>query len=238
MASRGCYWSECRFCSYPLLEPRYEVRSGDALQDSMKTLVDAHGAHHIPFTDPSMSVPLARRVASTVRENGWDLTWAAFARFEERFTREVLHELADGGCTVLHWGLESGSARVLRDLKKGVTHATAARVLEDAAAAGIHSRLLMMYAFPDETEQDLDASLCFVERNIDTIGSVCWSRCTVEIKTALGTSSEPCGENGSVQTDLALGHVVAPLYGENLLAASERRMAILSAQAASQSATT
>jgi len=229
MASRGCYWSECRFCSYPLLEPRYEVRNSDTLRDSMSMLINEYRAHHVPFTDPSMSVALARRIAAIVSDNELELTWGAFTRLEDGFTREVLRALANGGCTVLHWGLESGSARILRDLNKGITHPVAARVLENAAAVGIHSRLLMMYAFPDETEEDMEASLRFVEANLDVIGSVCWSRCTVEIETALGASA---GTTISAQADLALGHVVPPLYSVDRLSRSERRMAILSVRAA------
>ncbi|HSA12885.1 MAG TPA: radical SAM protein [Candidatus Paceibacterota bacterium] len=231
-ASRGCYWAKCRFCSYPVLEPRYELRPENELHQGVGKLVEAYGAHHVAFVDPSMSVPLARRVSSVVRESGWQLTWGAFGRFEDGFTRDVLRSMADGGCTVLHWGLESGSARILRALDKGVDHDCAVRILEASAEAGIHSRLLMMYGFPDETAEDLQASFEFVERNLGAIGSVCWSRCTVEIDTPMGEDLQGRAEEVMRETDLALGFVVTPPYGDCTLRRAEMRMAQLSALAA------
>lgn len=228
MASRGCYWSKCTFCSYPVLEPKYERRDLDEIESSIRQLIERFHAHYIPFTDPSMSMPLARNIAAIIRRNGWNVKWGAFARFEEGFTADVLNELANGGCAVLHWGLESGSLRILQELNKGIDLFIAARILQGAATAGIHSRLLMMYGFPNETESDVDASIAFVENNIDVIGSVCWSRCTVELDTGLAGVA---ASNNQVinDNDLALGSVVIPPYGANKLAALEKQMDFISA---------
>lgn len=229
-ASRGCYWAKCEFCSYPLLEPRYEVRSESRLGDAMETLVQKHGAHHLAFTDPSLSAPLGRTIARIVHQRDLKTTWGALARLDAAFDHAALKEMADGGCTALHWGLESGSERILQAMIKGLDFPTVERVLKTAADCGIHSRMLMMYAFPDEAEADLEATFSLIERNLPVIGSVCWSRCTVELDTGLAGSASD-SDGGPQDADLELGTVVVPPYGAKHLVAAEERMGLLSARA-------
>jgi hypothetical protein len=87
----------------------------------------------------------------------------------------------------------------------------------------------MMYAFPGETEEDIAASLSFIEDNADSIGSVCWSRCTVELDTALSESASIEPAAAAKDSDLAMGFVVDPVFGPDLLKRSEERMHVISA---------
>jgi hypothetical protein len=230
MASRGCYWSRCKFCSYPLLEPKYEIRSTERLRGDLVHYVKRYNASHIPFADPSMSVPVAKRVAKNVKTENLNLTWGAFARLESQFTRKIFEDLARHGCVVIHWGLETGSDRIQRELGKGIELDTVRNVLSDAAEAGIHNRVLMMYGFPQETEEDLYASIDLIETLLPSVGSVCWSRCTIEIDTAL---SEIVSQNRCTNgVDLALGTIPVTLYSQEFLRDREMQMQTISARLA------
>ena len=235
MASKGCYWARCQFCSYPLIEPKYEVRSRDNLRKDLLHYVNEYRATHIPFTDPSISVPVAKRISETIKQEGLHLTWGAFARLEAQFTREVLDYLAKHGCVVMHWGLETGSERIQRDLTKGIDFNIVKRVLSSSAEAGIHNRILMMYGFPQETEEDLSASLNIIENLLPNVGSVCWSRCTIEMDT--GLSATFYGNDFADGLDLSLGTVADTLYPPDFLKEKEYQMQNICARLALRNST-
>lgn len=236
MASRGCYWAKCRFCSYPQLEPQYEMRPKHLLARDLRRLVHEHAARHVAFADPSISVAVAGRIASVVEREELHVTWGGFARLEQGFTHEVLRRLAGSGCSVLHWGLESGSTRMQAQIGKGVDLDVASRVLEDAATLGIHNRLLMMYNLPQETEADLALTLEFVESHLDVIGSVCWSRFAGERGTVFGDAMAESEPLHCRDVDLRLGPRQSLSVPMSTLAKAERTMSVLVSRAARRSA--
>lgn len=185
MASRGCYWARCTFCSYPLLEPWYEIRPKDKLARDISTIVNEYDVNHIPFADSIISVPVSVTIANNIILSNRNVSWGGFARLEINFTKEVLSKLAYSGCSVLHWGLETGSKRIQNLLQKDINLDIAAQVLEIAFSLGIHNRVLIMYGFPGETSDDIGESLDFLEANFNFIGSISFSRLTVELGTPL-----------------------------------------------------
>jgi hypothetical protein len=232
MASRGCYWGKCKFCSYPILEPQFEARSDKRITEDIKSVVLQNGARHIAFVDPSLSVPLASRIGTIVDSLGLNVTWGGFARLEHRFTRDVLLNLSRRGCSVIHWGLESGSQKMQDKICKGISIETARRVLADAAAVGIHNRVLMMYGLPDETDQDLSASLAFIEDHLPTIGSVCWSHYAAEEGTPFGNDLLAIGAPERSSTSLAFATRVESTHSSSFLTSAIARMSELSARTA------
>lgn len=233
MASKGCYWARCKFCSYPLLEPKYETRAYESLVRDVDTLATRYNAHHIPFTDPSMSAPVARAVSKVLMPYGRSITWGTFLRFDKTFSRDTLAQMAESGCSVLFWGLETGSERLQEELAKGIRFDTVERVLRDAANAGIHNRILMMYGFPGETAAELDSSVDLIASLYNYIGSACWSRCTVEIDTPLSGRSNLSSPRSTL--DLSLGEPGTPSCSPSVLALSEKRMANISASLTNRS---
>jgi len=232
MASRGCYWGKCKFCSYPILEPEFEVRNQKRLSKDIDRLVKAHGARHIAFVDPSISAPLARRIADTIFATGADVSWGGLARLEHRFTRDLLRHISFGGCRVMHWGLESGSRRVQDSICKGIELDTVRGVLEDAAAAGIHNRVLMMYGLPGETDADLEASLSFIEKNLAAMHSICWSHYAAEEGTPFGNDLITLDPSARSTTDLSVGVRLTSSLSPSFLRDAKAQMNLLSARIA------
>ncbi len=231
MASRGCYWAKCRFCSYPVLEPKYESRPDRLLAGDLRCLVDRYAAHHVAFGDPSISPSLAQRIAGIIERENLSVTWGGFARLEPGFTRDVLRRLAEAGCCVLHWGLESGSQVVQERIGKGVRVDVASRVLQDAADVGIHNRVLLMYGLPKETSTDLQATLDFVEDRLTIIGSACWTRYIAEPGTPFGDAVVRAEPIVCAPGSLALGVQPRSLIPNSELADAEIRMVKLTARA-------
>jgi radical SAM superfamily enzyme YgiQ (UPF0313 family) len=73
-------------------------------------------------------------------------------------------------------GLESGSQRVLDEMRKGTELSTTRRFLDDAASAGLSVRLTMIVGYPGERADDVAASAAFVEENAEKIDRILLNR--------------------------------------------------------------
>lgn len=82
-----------------------------------------------------------------------DLEWeclihASFAN------EEMFHWLKEANCNQVNVGVESGSDRILRDIKKGLRTETVRNVFAWARKYGIHRRGFFLLGMPNETEVD------------------------------------------------------------------------------------
>jgi len=210
MASRGCYWARCTFCSYPLLEPKYEVRPDRALASDISTLISKYGAEHIAFADPIISTHLALNISCIITRDKLDTTWGGFARLDESFTTLALKTLSLSGCTVLHWGFETGSKPLQDLIQKHIDLDTSVRILKDAHSFGIHNRVLLMHGFPDETPYDIEETIAFLKANSSFISSTCCSPLTIEKGTPLFNSLFSTCHSLPELHDLSLGFRLKP----------------------------
>ena len=65
------------------------------------------------------------------------------------------------GCISLSYGVESGSQKIINDMKKNFTIDTAKAVLEATCKAGIKIHLQFIVGYPTENEQDFKETLKF-----------------------------------------------------------------------------
>jgi len=166
-ASRGCI-RRCAFCSTRAFWEGYGYMSGDRIFAEVahhrKLFPDRR---HVEFYDITANgdVPSLERFAERVIESGLDITWKINAVIRPEMTREVLDKMAKSGCISIIYGVESGSEKVLRLMRKGYTPEVADRVLKDTHEAGIKVTGNFMFGFPGETEDDFRQTLDFLRRN-------------------------------------------------------------------------
>lgn len=161
---RGCYWRRCAFCP-DHLHPGYAPCSGDGLEAWLHRVAARFpGGAMLHLTDSALSPALLDRVAAVVRRDRLPLRWHGFVRMEARFADPAfMAHLAEGGCAMLQWGLESASERLLRLMDKGVGRAQARAVLRAASGAGIRSHAYLLFGLPTETDLEREESLAFVQ---------------------------------------------------------------------------
>jgi hypothetical protein len=160
---RGCYWRRCTFCP-DYLHPSYRSGSLDALTEWLGAVASRfpQGAM-LHLTDSALSPPLLERVAEVIRRDRLPLRWHGFVRLEARFADPAFaRHLAEGGCAMLQWGLETASPRLLDMMDKGVTPDQARRALQSCAGAGIRNHAYLLFGLPTETEADRELTLDFV----------------------------------------------------------------------------
>ena len=89
---------------------------------------------------------------------GWTSKWKAFGRVN-LIDEEMMQAMADCGCLELRFGIESGSDRILKRIKKGFTAAEALDVVPKAVEIFPRVDTFYVWGFPFETMEDFNQSL-------------------------------------------------------------------------------
>jgi radical SAM superfamily enzyme YgiQ (UPF0313 family) len=80
--------------------------------------------------------------------------------------------LFDSGCRILRFGVESGSDKILNNMRKEFTIKDAERAIEIAHKTGIWTQINLIIGYPNETESDINETIKFLEKNHKYIDSV------------------------------------------------------------------
>lgn len=173
-SGRGCAF-ECEFCQTTLLGGR-KVRyaSIQRIIGQLRDYRDRYGEFEAYFVHDLFT---ARRAfveefcRELIREN-LGITWQCRCRIDE-VDLPLLTLMASAGCRMLLYGVESGSPKMLETLQKGVRRRKISTIerVQWTIDCGIFPSLSMVIGNPDETEEDLDATLTLANELV-LLGSV------------------------------------------------------------------
>jgi anaerobic magnesium-protoporphyrin IX monomethyl ester cyclase len=170
----GCYWGRCIFCSYGnrSLEPgAYQQASPAQLADAICETVRSTGVSFVTIVDENTNLRLAVRAMRLVRGRGLDVHFNTRNRLEPvLLDPDFCRELAELGCDGMAIGYEGISQRLLDKLDKGVDAASFQTIMDNLAAAKIRINFSIMGGLLDETEDEHEASVRFLERNRGRFG--------------------------------------------------------------------
>ena len=150
-ASRGCPF-RCTYCSEPMLTRKYRMMEAGRVVDQCFEMVERFKLDHISFYDDEFFVnkKWATHVAEAI--NG-KFTWYAQTRAADLLNID-LSRMEKCGLRILAPGLESGSNRVLKKIKKGETVEEYREANRRLAKTGIRVNYNFMSGFPTETAQE------------------------------------------------------------------------------------
>lgn len=159
-AHRGCPM-RCVFCSEQCMTHN-NVRERD-IYDLEINHVDCN---YFKFVDPTFDVnpQWVMDFCRLKRVTGNILPWEAMIHAQFA-TERMLKEMGRAQCNQINIGVESGSPRILKDMKKGVSIRQIKNTFRWAKEVGIKRRAFFMLGMPNETEKDHE----FTERLIEEI---------------------------------------------------------------------
>jgi radical SAM superfamily enzyme YgiQ (UPF0313 family) len=173
LSSRGCYWRRCTFCDHGYgYSGKYRPRDVGLLYDDLRTLKSKHKTSFFTFQDEGVAPKLMGVLSDKIIENKLDISWLADARFEPIFSFELSKKLADAGCKMLYFGLESANERILRCMDKGIIKDNVLKICEHCTGAGIWTHLFLIFGFPTETVGEAQETMDFILRNNKIIRSL------------------------------------------------------------------
>ena len=194
LASRGCYWTKCAFCSQNFgFGDCYHSRDPKKVLEDLQKLQQKHGAKYFAFSDEAISPNMMSKLAGEISASGLKVYCSTNVRMETQFTPELCRKVYNAGFKLLYLGLESGSDRVLGLMNKGITTEMAVQACRNMYDAGIWDHLYVMFGFPGETREEAQETIDFLLEHKDIIHSFHIDNFSLERGMALQRHPEQYG---------------------------------------------
>ncbi|WP_165741947.1 B12-binding domain-containing radical SAM protein [Candidatus Thiosymbion oneisti] len=165
LSSRGCPFP-CTFCNSNIMgrARRVRYRSAESVAAEIRYLKSRYGIEHFRFQDDLFTSNPGRIAELTPLLQAEGIVYRCFARVTG-FTPEIARMLANSGCRHVSFGVESGSPSILgrHAMNKRQNPEQIRRALNNAARAGLMSRIYLIVGFPGETEQTIAETLALVK---------------------------------------------------------------------------
>ena len=160
ITSRGCPY-RCTFCSRPHLGRRFRARSAANVVGEMVQCIGL-GVRSFMAYDDTFTIDRGRvlEICRLIRDRRLDVEWDIRARVDQ-VDAELLRELRRAGCARAYFGAESGTARHLDALQKGVTLEQTRTAFRLAREAGVSPLAYFMVGLPGETRDDVEQTIRF-----------------------------------------------------------------------------
>jgi len=136
----------------------------------MGTIARNIGIHNVYIVDAALSPLDFQSICHMPGNPG--LKWIANARFDATMLKEgLLEKMAERGCTMLRFGLESGAQRVLDLMNKGTQVEIASTILRQATRCGIKNHVYVMFGYPGEGSEERKQTVDFLRTHREVIAS-------------------------------------------------------------------
>ena len=139
LSSRGCPF-RCTYCLWPstLTYRRYRRRDPKKVVDEIEHLIEKEGIDEVFFDDDEFVMD-KKKVADICGEmirRGISIKWQCMGRVD-MVDSKTLGLMKRAGCYQIFYGFESGSEKILKSVKKGITTEQTKKAVELTKKAGI-----------------------------------------------------------------------------------------------------
>jgi len=171
---RGCPY-KCNFCASNVVwnandktkgNPSVRWRPMDMVMEDLSILQNKYGVDFFYVQDDTFGIhePHIHKFCETYKSSGLKMLWGAQTRTACIKTPEIIKLLRDSGCIQLDFGVESGSPKLLKILKKLTTVEDTHRAFDLCHKYGMRTFANMMVNLAGETEEDIHLSHKLMEK--------------------------------------------------------------------------
>jgi anaerobic magnesium-protoporphyrin IX monomethyl ester cyclase len=165
-ASRGCPY-RCTFCYLGMYGQIFRQKSPERFCAEVEWTARTHGCRNFYFMD--LEFALRRRFVEAFCElllrRKVNVNWCCQTRVTD-VDDSLVGLMARAGCKLIHFGVESGSARILAKTGKKIQLEDAQRAVSATRRHGIASAVFMNLGFPGETASERRETRAFA-RSLD-----------------------------------------------------------------------
>lgn len=158
ITTRGCPYL-CTFCAGPLIFGRkVRSRSLDNIISEIELLYNDYNIKEIQIVDDHFifDTDFTKEFCRRMIEKGLNLTFYAVAGIRiDRIDEELINLMRKAGFYHLAVGIESGSDRILKLMKKGLTVDKVRENVKIIHNAGLETIGFFIVGYPDETKEDI-----------------------------------------------------------------------------------
>jgi len=165
ITSRGCPF-RCIYCLWPntLYGHRFRARSAANVVDELEEAVNKYGVDEVYFDDDSMALDRQRMldICRLINERNLKFEWIAQCRVDS-MDEEVLRAMKNAGCRYIRFGVESGSEKILKLIKKGIRRDQVRSAFRFARRIGIRTQAFFLFGVPGEDEETIRRTIEFAK---------------------------------------------------------------------------
>jgi len=157
--SRGCP-QRCSFCYLGMYGHRFRQKTPDRLLEEVAYVKDRFRVKNIYFMD--LEFALNRRFVHSfchgLIRRRMGIHWCCQTRVTD-VDDNLLRLMKAAGCQLIHFGVEAGSPRILKQTGKGITVSDCVTAMSLTRKNGIRTALFMNFGFPGETRSDMASTI-------------------------------------------------------------------------------
>jgi radical SAM superfamily enzyme YgiQ (UPF0313 family) len=159
--ARGCP-GRCTFCSHVVPFDKCKVKAVPTVIREIEGLVAGFEAQRIVFYSDTITITrhYTAELCEALIDSGLHrrISWGCLAR-ADLLDPDLAAVMGRAGCRFVSLGLESGSPRILKSVNKLYDYGKAAENIRALRAAGIWTVSNFILGFPDETRDEIQATI-------------------------------------------------------------------------------
>jgi len=164
MGSRGCSY-RCSFCpNQNIWGRRVRFRSVSGIVNEIKEVQETYSTDYFSFRDYSFSVNPKWTVefCKRIRQERLDIQWECTTR-PDLVNEEIVSYMKDAGCTTIRIGIESGSKRILKEIRKDLSLKEIMKAARILNRQNVYWAAYFMFGLPSETKEDIQKTLALID---------------------------------------------------------------------------
>lgn len=165
MTNRGCPF-RCGYCSSPAFTRKsVRFRSYDNVLEEIRYVTNFYNKNIVSFLDDNFTINRKRviELCKNLINANLKVSWDTMTR-ADILTEDVVKLLKRAGCCGISIGIESGSERVLKQIKKDVKLDRVVGAYDLLYRYDIPSGANFIAGFPEETEEDIKKTFALMKK--------------------------------------------------------------------------
>jgi radical SAM superfamily enzyme YgiQ (UPF0313 family) len=165
LTKRGCAF-QCTYCPYRSLEgAHYRLKSPVRVVDEIEHIYKVKNPKRFIFAENNFNVPRqhAEAICLEIKRRKLDIRWGTGDLRPVGVDEDFCRLLQDSGCDYVNLSIESGSASMLKKMKRGYTIEQVRQSLESLVKANLPFGASLMFGAPGETPETISESLALTD---------------------------------------------------------------------------
>ena len=165
VSSRGCP-AHCTYCLWPetLYGHKFRARSASNVVEEIEWLVRDYGVDEIYFDDDCLTLDKERmlEICRLIQEKEIQVTWICQSRVDT-VDEEMLVAMKKAGCHYIYFGVESGSPKMLKLMRKGISLSRTKETFAICRRLGIKAQAFFLFGIPGEDQETIRQTIEFAK---------------------------------------------------------------------------